>query len=200
MRGGSIQSQAEALRALHEVVTPPPIRWVPQTMGWYALGALIGAGLAWGATRAYRRWRANRYRRAALLELDRIRRLASRPSSRNAALRELPVLVKRTVLSSAERAGVGSLAGEEWLAYLDRTRDGDRFTRGAGRRLLDLAYGSEARLAALGEDEIAGLFDLLRQWISRHGPLPSVTPNDPARTTPAPPSPPTPASSTAGAD
>lgn len=168
MSGFSAQTQPEALQALHDIVIPGPVSWIPQTVGWLVLGLLILAALVrWGA-RAYRRWQANRYRGAAMSELIRLQGLAGEPSSRTRALRELPVLVKRTALSFSPREEVASLAGEAWLDFLDRTWAGNAFTQGGGRRLLDLDYRSEAFLEALSEAEREALFALVGRWISRH--------------------------------
>ena len=168
MSGIPAQTQPEALQTLHDIVIPGPVSWIPQTVGWLVLGLLILAGLIrWGA-RAYRDWRANRYRRAALSELVRLQGLAAEASSRIRALRELPLLVKRTALSFSPREEVASLAGEAWLDFLDHTYAGNAFTQGAGRWLLDLDYRSEAFVEALSETDQEALFALVGRWISRH--------------------------------
>jgi len=177
------QSQPDALQALHDVAVPGPINWVPQTAGWYVASVLLLAGLALLAVRIFRRRQANRYRGAALNELDRIRGLARHPASRTSALLELPVLVKRTALSFRERSEVAALTGEEWLGFLDGTYSGDAFTRGPGRLLADLPYRDEAYTGTLDEAEIEALFDLVGRWISRHsapGAAPPVAPSPPS--------------------
>ena len=57
---------------LHDIVVPEPVSWMPQTAGWYIVLALLVLGSAYIAYRAYRRARANRYRKDALGELARI--------------------------------------------------------------------------------------------------------------------------------
>lgn len=206
MTTGSIQAQPEALQALHEILEPAPASWAPQTVGWYVLGVLLLAGAIWWAVRRYRHWQANRYRGAALAELDRIRKLAAQASSRVSALRELPILVKRTALSFGPRTGVASLAGDDWLRFLDGTFGGDEFSRGAGRLLVGLGYWPEARLDTVGQPEIDAVFDLVGRWISRHSAPPPTRPVSSApRSYPGSPSPsttpqPPPVSSVAGVE
>jgi len=206
MTTGSIQTPSEALQRLHEIVAPAPASWVPQTVGWYVLGVLLLLGLTWWAVLWYRRRRANRYRGVALAELDRIRRLAAQPSSRIHALRDLPVLVKRVALSFGPRTRVASLAGDDWLHFLDGTLGGDEFSRGAGRLLAGFGYWPEARLETLEQPELDACLDLVGRWISRHSAPPPTRPVSSAplsysgspspSSTPQPP----PASSVAGAE
>lgn len=200
MTTGSIQTPSEALQGLHEIVAPAPASWVPQTVGWYVLGVLILLGLTWWAALWYRRRQANRYRGVALAELDRIRRLATQPSSRIHALRDLPVLVKRVALSFAPRTRVASLAGDDWLHFLDGTLGGDEFSRGAGRLLVGLGYWPEARLETLEQPELDACLDLVGRWISRHSPPSSAHPAAPAPPSSLSSRPPPPASSVAGAE
>lgn len=175
------QSQPDALQALHDVVAPLPISWMPQTAGWFVAMALLLAGLTLLTIRIHRRRQANRYRGAALKELDRIRRLARQPASRTPALLELPGLVKRTALSFRDRSEVAGLTGEDWLAFLNGTYGGDAFSRGPGRLLVDLPYRDETWAGTLEEAEVEALFDLVGRWISRHSarhaaPAPAASP------------------------
>ena len=104
----------EALEQLREIPLPVPVSYAPQTIGWYIVGALLVAGLAWLAVRWHRSWRANRYRRAALAEL-------CAAGARGQPGHALPALVKRTALSFAPREEVAGLSGDRWLEFLDRT-------------------------------------------------------------------------------
>lgn len=160
--------EAQALDRLHDLATPEPVSWMPQTAGWYVLLLLAVIGLLWFAGRLVRLWKANRYRTAALAELAQIEELARKPESRSEALTGLPVLVKRTALSFAGRTQVAALHGGHWLRFLDSCMGGTEFTQGPGRLLIDLSYLPADRLAALEADDVAGLLTLVRRWISRH--------------------------------
>ena len=78
--------------------------------------------------------RANRYRREALAELKRIAQAPTEMAAQQVAA-ELSLLVRRTTLAAFPREQVAPLAGETWLAFLDRSVGGTEFTDGAGRLL-----------------------------------------------------------------
>ncbi|WP_240732658.1 MULTISPECIES: DUF4381 domain-containing protein [Dyella] len=145
---------------------PPPTSYWPQAPGWWVLLALIVLALLVYAIRRAWRWWADRYRRAALLELDAIERDLAEPARRGAALEALPALVKRTVFTWAPRQRIAPMTGDAWLGFLDRTLPGNPFTAGPGQRLETIAYGGDA----LGNAEQDALLALLRRWIRDHVP------------------------------
>jgi hypothetical protein len=147
-----------ALQKLHDIALPPPVLWWPQTWGWAVLVALLVAASGWWGWRSWRRWKANRYRREALAELDRLE--AGPP----AALAEaLPELLKRVALAAWPRTIVAPLSGPGWVAFL-RTNGGTAgFSDAAAALLDDLEYrpapSAEAARAAAKS---------VRQWIEGH--------------------------------
>ena len=60
------------LSRLHDIALPEPVSWMPQTIGWLVLLGLMVVLGAWLTFTMYRRHKANRYRRLALLELAQI--------------------------------------------------------------------------------------------------------------------------------
>jgi hypothetical protein len=83
------------------------VPWWPPAPGWYVLLAL-GLFLAgWLLVRAWLRWRANAYRRAALGAL----RTADSPAAISEVLR-------RTALAIAPRSTVAQQTGAAWPAWL----------------------------------------------------------------------------------
>ncbi len=155
------------LDRLHEVVPPEAVAWTPQTIGWYLLVALLVVLAAWVAVRLRRRWVADRFRRQALAELARIERDLDAPESREAALRSLPALLKRTALAAAPRRQVASLAGADWLSFLDGGLGGSDFSTGDGRALAEIAFLPTDRLSELPDESVARLVALARRWIRR---------------------------------
>ena len=148
------------LEALHPIVLPEPVSWMPATPAWIVL-AIVAVGLAFlGARALVRRHAAARYRREALAELDRLR-----AADDEEALRQLPALVKRTLLATCPRPTVASLSGASWLAFLDRTYRGRAFSEGPGRLLPRLAYEADVDL---GAEDRRRLFSLLQRWIRKH--------------------------------
>lgn len=147
-----------SLNRLHDIVTVPPAPWWPPLPAWDVLAVLLLTGLtlliAWGVIRR----RVNWYRRAGLLELQRIEQA---PSADSTALIELAELVKRIALVAYPRQNVAALTGAEWLQFLDRTSDTTDFTQGPGRQLGEV-YD---RSASAPRQE---LMDVVRRWIGRH--------------------------------
>ena len=158
----------EALAGLHGNVEPQPVSLFPATPAWLVVFALLLAILTRGVLRVLQQRRRNRYRREAAAELRGIEARLGSATTRETALAELPVLVKRVALHLARRDEVAALSGPSWLAFLDRTWNGDAFRAGPGRLLPEIAYGTPARLAALQPAELDNLIALLRAWIRGH--------------------------------
>jgi hypothetical protein len=162
-----VNETPEALAGLHDVVAPVPVSWAPQTVGWAVLAAALVVLLAWLGWRAWQRARANRYRKEALAEIDRVAEaLRGDSAGRLAALGAVNEILKRTALTAWPRPEVASLAGESWLAFLDATADGQDVRSGPGRVLADQVY-APCGLPA-GEDERTVFFATVRRWIQHH--------------------------------
>jgi hypothetical protein len=159
---------AAAPPSLHDIVLPEPVSWMPQTVGWWVLLAVLLLALVWVSWTAVRRRRANRYRRLALARLEEIEQELADPASRAGALGELPVLVKQTALACAPRSKVAQLSGERWLRFLEESFAAGGFVDGHGRLLPTLAYATPSTIDALGDDDLRALLGLVRQWIRRH--------------------------------
>jgi hypothetical protein len=144
----------ELMDLLHEIVEPPAVAWLPQTPGWWVLGAWIFAVLVI----AVRHWlavrRRNRYRRDALHELD---QLAAGAESTAA---EIALLVKRTALAAYPREQVASLYGADWAAFLRRSAGNDPVVAAGAESLASAAYRADAHGQTLVEPA--------RRWIRVH--------------------------------
>ncbi|MDH5372639.1 MAG: DUF4381 domain-containing protein [Acidimicrobiia bacterium] len=164
----SLQESQPPLTGLHDIMMPEAVAWVPQTAGWYMVAILFSVGLVWIALVLRRRWFVNRYRKVALLELDRIEAMARNSDFREKGLAELPVLLKRTALSCKPREEVAALTGEEWLRYLDASYGGTEFVHGPGRLLIQLGYRAHGSSQEAEQRRVEDLFPLVRRWIVRH--------------------------------
>ena len=157
----------QPLAGMHDVVAPVPVSWAPQTVGWAVLAAALVVLLAWLGWRAWQRARANRYREEALAEIDRVAEaLRGDPAGGLAALGAVNEILKRAALTAWPRQEVASLAGEDWLEFLDATADGQDFRSGPGRVLADRVYAPSGIPA--GEDERRAFFATVRRWIRHH--------------------------------
>ena len=157
------------LDALADIVQPEAVSFTPVTVGWKILLLIVAVALAAAAWAAFRRWRRNRYRREALAELETLSAAAvgSGPGKVE-ALRALPVLLRRVVLSADERTAVASLSGGPWLDYLDARYPGRGFAEGPGKQVEAVGYLPEPHLAALDSGTVDALFREVRTWIASH--------------------------------
>jgi len=153
---------ADPLAALIDIPLPREVSLWPQTWPLRIAIVLIVAATVLAIWRFVHRFRANRYRREALAELERIGRAAGGLPDQVAT--RLSVLLRRTALAAFPRETVAPLAGTAWLAFLDRSYDGEEFSQGAGRLLISAPY----RRAAPDADEVEALVGVARRWIRRH--------------------------------
>jgi hypothetical protein len=154
-----------ALGHLADVVVPPPVAWTPQTAGWWVLAALLLIALLWILVASVRRWHANRYRRAALVELRALdARLRKAPDSTVSVVGALPELLKRTALAAWPREQVASLSGAAWVDFLSAHAGRARADVDRLRPLLDDAeYRPQASTTPPHE-----LIAASRRWIEAH--------------------------------
>lgn len=147
-----------SLSKLNPIIWPEPAPWWPPAPGWYLVLTVLAMLLAWTAWHMARRWWRNRYRRAALRELNAIK---ADPS----AIGALPGLLKRTAMVAFRRERAAALNGVEWQAFLDRTNPRDSFDHACGELLARLSYRPDA---ALSPDESANLLRAGESWLRHH--------------------------------
>ena len=158
-----VPAQPDPLAALVDIPLPPAVSLWPQTWASRIAIAVLVVGLI-AALWWFIRWRyANRYRRAALAELDDIER-ASTQARPNATVAALALLVRRTALAAFPREEVAALAGPAWLAFLDRHAVGHDFAQGSRRVLGSGQY----QPSAIGDDQTRALIAVVRRWIRTH--------------------------------
>lgn len=142
---------ATSLDRLHDVVLPPTVPWWPPAPGWYVVfGLALGAAalLAW---RAWKRWQADGYRRAALRELT---AAADAPA--------IAELLRRTALAFAPRPVVAAKTGAAWADWV--AAQSDEAMTAQVRELL--AGGVYAGPAA--DRDVRALADYAARWIASH--------------------------------
>ena len=157
--------EADPLAQLRDIHLPTAIEPWPPAPGWWGL-AFLGFFIAmillywlWG------RWRAKKYRREAIHELDMILETYDSDGDASLYLHDYQLLLKRVALTRYNRDLVANLTGEAWVAFLDKTSNSSEFTMGAGQALIDGNY-VEAPSANIEE-----LHKLGRQWIRKHQPM-----------------------------
>jgi hypothetical protein len=117
---------------------PAPIGWWPPAPGWWGLAALLAAAcIGW---LVYRHRPAQRMRRAALRELE---RLAHGNTDDVAFACGLERLLRRYSVTRFGREAIASLVGEEWLAFVV-AHGGAQLAGATGTNLLCMAFGGTA--------------------------------------------------------
>ena len=154
--------QVDPLAGLIDIPLPQEVSLLPQTWPSRIAIALIVVLAVWAIWRFVHHRRANRYRREALWELDRIRQTSDAAPRRLAD--QLALLVRRTALGAFPRETIAPLTGTAWLAFLDRSYGGEEFSRGVGRWLVSGPY----QQAEPGRDELNALRGLVDRWIRVH--------------------------------
>lgn len=149
-----------ALGDFVEVVAPAAISWWPQTVGWWWLGAALGAIAAHRGWQCLRRWYRNRYRREAAA---RLRRLAGATDG-NMAVADINRLLKLTALAAFSREQVARLSGEEWVNFLNRHSPTPAFSPEQGRLLALGTYTGKAIDANTGQQLLAASL----AWVLGH--------------------------------
>ncbi len=150
------------LRGITEVVAPDAVSWLPTAPGWRYLGALLALWLFWRCWGYWKKWLRNRYRRAALLELDQI---AREQADDFRLLAAVSALLKATALQVYPRTEVASLSGACWPRWLNETSPGASFSAGS----VTMLSGSVYRPAqALPRGELEKLIGEAAAWIRHH--------------------------------
>lgn len=152
-------SDPGSLSNLNDIVLAPAPSWWPPALGWYALIIVLLTGLIWSAYRLWLDFRCNRYRRAAMAELEAIE---AEPG--NLVCEHLAVLLKRTALHTFSREQVAALSGDSWRAFLDQHCEARPFSGEAGELLNKMAYQASERNSI----DLQPLIEGIRTWIKHH--------------------------------
>lgn len=146
-----------SLDLLHDIVVPPAASSWPLRSAWYLLFFAIVVPMGLIIRAVIMKWMKNRYRREALVELERI----AHSLADSDGIPQIAILVKRVALAAYPRGRVASLSGAEWLTFLDSTSGSDGFTLGPGA-VLEAGYSAGSHPAS------AELIDTVRRWIKFH--------------------------------
>ncbi len=158
-----------SLKNLNDIVLPAIVDWWPLAPGWYFLSGLLLIALCWFGYRSLHRWMNNRYRRAALRELQLLADRIHATEERDANLRQIPILLKRAALSVYPRSEVAWLTGRDWIHFLNSTVKNSSFTESTARTLNKISY-SCGELGAVDEPATTALLNASRHWLKHHQP------------------------------
>jgi len=155
------------LQNLNDIVLPATVSWWPPAIGWYFLAALLLVAFAWFIYQSLQRWMNNRYRRAALRELQLLAEDGQSAGSRDSNLRQLPILLKRTALAAYPRKQVASLTGKDWHKFLNSKVSTPVFTESTATTLDNISY-STSDLSAVDLQSATALLKASQYWLQHH--------------------------------
>ena len=156
-----------SLQNLNDIVLPATVDWWPLAKGWYIVSALLLILLVWLCYRLLRRWLENRYRRAALEELQSLENGMQNRADRDSSLRQIPILLKRTALSIYPREQVASLAGKDWHRFLNSRLSKPSFVESVASTLDTVSYSS-GDLSRVDKQAAIDLLNASRHWLKHH--------------------------------
>jgi hypothetical protein len=164
-------NESPSLAQLADVVPPPPVPWMPQTIGWQVLGVLLALLLLWLAWRGLRRYWRNRYRREALAELHGLEAQWKQDAAKASVpvLVALPVLIKRCALAAWPRDEVASMNGAAWAQFV--LAHAGHATHGAqalAPLLREIQYHDAQALQRVSAQDVRVLLEAAHQWIQGH--------------------------------
>lgn len=143
---------------LRDIHLPEEIGWWPPALGWWLAAVLIPL-LIWLGIRLYKRLTRNTALKSARKILLDIKRDTTQDDFDK--LCRLSVLLRRVAISLAPRLEVASLTGPAWLEYLDRSMQGNPFSQGVGKQLIESPYRNKEMLQL----DLSALISLCEDWL-----------------------------------
>ena len=149
---------SDPLQELRDVHMPDPISWWPLAWGWWMVAGslIIVGGLALWAWLYRQRTQS---RRAALVQLGRVKEQYATQADDHWAIVQLSHLVRRYALATFPRSQVAGLSGQAWLQFLDHTGQTNQFSHGPGQSLGSGPFQPQ------GSGSVADLIPLIERWI-----------------------------------
>jgi hypothetical protein len=147
------------LQQLKDIHLPQAINTWPLAPGWLALYALAFGLLCYLLYFWYQRRQKRKTIKFAMAKLKALQPLlVENPDSINIAA-EISILIRRTALHYFPRMDIAGLAGDQWLAFLNRSGKTAQFTDETGRLLLDAPYRK------INTNDLTPLFALTQSWL-----------------------------------
>lgn len=155
--------QGHPLSGLADMHMPDPVSWWPPAPGWWILSVIVLLTLAAAVYWIRKRRQKSAPRRFALAELNRLETELLSAGERHAFVVELSALLRRAAIQAHGRAAVASLAGDDWLAFLDSSGNTNHFTRDVGQLLADAAYRPANTIDE--NADLTTLAEFVRDWL-----------------------------------
>ena len=141
----------------NEVVSPEAVNWLPQTPGWYVVGAIALAYAARYSWRRLRYWYRNRYRKEARQKLAIL-------EHNGAAVAAINQVLKLSALAAFPREEVARLSGTPWVDFLNSRCEAPVFDSEQAQLLAEAVYTDRQLDARVSNDLIAAS----QAWLNLH--------------------------------
>ena len=158
-----------SLQNLNDIVLPEFADWWPLASGWYFLLGLLLIVLVWFIYTSIQRRINDRYRRTALHQLQLLAQDIDRADKRDFALRQVPILLKRTALTAYPRRQLASLTGKRWHDFLNSKVSTPSFTESSCYSLDNISY-SVGNLDTVNAEAASELLKACKHWLKHHQP------------------------------
>jgi hypothetical protein len=150
---------SDPLAQLRDIHLPEAVSWWPLAPGWWVLGALLVAGLAYTGHFFWQRHHAFTYRRQALIKIKQL------PNNcQHQRITALLALLKRVAVSAYPEFHLSSLNQAEFIAFLNKTTPKAGFDQlpADWQRLF---YAKDSKVSVELVDQLVASGT---QWIKRH--------------------------------
>ncbi len=152
----------DTIPTIGQLIEPADVRFSFDTPGWYVVGGSILLFILVSVFFAWRHYRRNHYRRAAICWLQKEEQRLSATNEWEQLVYTSDMLVKRIAMQRYGRE-ISSLRGKEWLDYINRTWR-SAFTADDAK-LLDDLYASTGNIDAHRANSFV---DKTKHWIKTH--------------------------------
>ncbi len=158
-----MRHMAHPLSQLRDIHTPEPISWWPLAPGWYLLAVILFTILIWSGLKTVYRFKQRKIARLGFKKLEHFKRqyekgLVTSPE----AAAHISKLLKQVAIYYYPRLEVASLAGQDWLLFLEKTSKKTNF-RLIADDLLKVPYQPTS------EKDLTDLFSMASLWVKQQG-------------------------------
>lgn len=113
------QLQQILSQQLRDVHTPETISWWPLAIAWWVLALLVVMAIGWLIFTVANRYRKNRYRKQALIELSDRFSIWQSDQDSAAYLQSVNVVLKRSIIQVNKQSSLLTLSGKNWVTGLN---------------------------------------------------------------------------------
>lgn len=152
----------EDIKDLGPVLEPEEIQFSFDSPGWYFTGFLILLILIISFMRWFKHFRKNAYRRAALIEIDKLS-ISGSEEELSQNFSTLLAILKLVALKAYGRETVASLYGKNWLEFLESKSKDTEF-----RKFASLISKTTYQNEAPDLEQFKEFRQLSKKWIYAH--------------------------------